>query len=113
MAQPEVLWFEDITIADVPSVGSKNASRGEMVRELGKSGVRVPAGFATTAGAYRSFLAANRIEPAMRASISGATMPTRRACRIRAAPSANSLPPAFLTIWPGKSLRPMPSWRRD
>ena len=69
MAQPEVLWFEDITIADVPSVGGKNASLGEMVRELGKSGVRVPAGFATTADAYRSFLAANGIEPAMREHI--------------------------------------------
>ena len=40
MAQPQVLWFEDITIADVPSVGGKNASLGEIVRELGKKGAR-------------------------------------------------------------------------
>ena len=69
MTQPQVFWFEDITIADVPSVGGKNASLGEMVRELGKSGVRVPAGFATTADAYRCFLATNGIEPAMREQI--------------------------------------------
>jgi len=58
-----ILWFEDISISDVPTVGGKNASLGEMVRELGKSGVRVPAGFATTAKAYRSFIEANAIEP--------------------------------------------------
>jgi len=46
-------------------VGGKNASLGEMVRELGKFGVRVPAGFATTADAYRLFIAENGIEPAI------------------------------------------------
>ena len=69
MTQPSVLWFEDIGIADVPSVGGKNASLGEMVRELGKSGVRVPAGFATTADAFRAFLAESGIQPAMREQI--------------------------------------------
>ena len=69
MAQPSVLWFEDIGIADVPSVGGKNASLGEMVRELGKSGVRVPAGFATTADAFRAFLAESGTQPAMREQI--------------------------------------------
>ena len=67
--QPSVLWFEDISMADVPVVGGKNASLGEMVRELGQSGVRVPAGFATTAAAYRQFIAANAIEPAIREQI--------------------------------------------
>jgi pyruvate,water dikinase len=66
---PSVLWFEDLGIADVPRVGGKNASLGEMVRELGQSGVRVPAGYATTADAYRQFIAENAIEPAMRAQI--------------------------------------------
>ncbi|MEO1134584.1 MAG: hypothetical protein AAFX40_18020, partial [Cyanobacteria bacterium J06639_1] len=41
-----VLWFEDVGIADVPLVGGKNASLGEMIRELGQRGVSVPAGFA-------------------------------------------------------------------
>ena len=51
-----VRWFEDVGIDDVSVVGGKNASLGEMVRELGKQGVRVPNGFATTADAYREFL---------------------------------------------------------
>ena len=64
-----VLWFEDIGIADVPTVGGKNASLGEMVRELGKSGVRVPNGFATTSAAYRHFIDASGIESDIRAEI--------------------------------------------
>ncbi|MDD2677679.1 MAG: phosphoenolpyruvate synthase, partial [Methylacidiphilaceae bacterium] len=51
-----IRWFADIGIEDVPSVGGKNASLGEMVRELSSEGVKVPNGFATTAEAYRSFL---------------------------------------------------------
>ena len=43
-------------VEDVPSVGGKNASLGEMVRELGAQGVRVPNGFAITAQAYRHVL---------------------------------------------------------
>ncbi|MCT2398331.1 phosphoenolpyruvate synthase [Novosphingobium mangrovi (ex Huang et al. 2023)] len=66
---PSVLWFEDIAIADVPIVGGKNASLGEMVRELGSKGVRVPTGFATTSAAYRNFIAENGIEPDIREDI--------------------------------------------
>jgi pyruvate,water dikinase len=51
-----IRWFNDITIADVPQVGGKNASLGEMVRELSQLGVRVPDGFAITADAYRRVL---------------------------------------------------------
>ncbi|SMP61573.1 phosphoenolpyruvate synthase [Neorhodopirellula lusitana] len=51
-----VRWFDQIGIDDVPSVGGKNASLGEMYRELTRDGVRIPNGFATTAAAYRSFL---------------------------------------------------------
>ena len=51
-----ILWFEQISIGQVPLVGGKNASLGEMVRELGSMGVRVPTGFATTADAYRGFI---------------------------------------------------------
>ncbi|MDB5779151.1 MAG: phosphoenolpyruvate synthase, partial [Polaromonas sp.] len=56
MTTPFIRWFSDIGIADVPQVGGKNASLGEMVRELGAQGVRVPNGFAVTAGAYRHLL---------------------------------------------------------
>src|SRR6185369_4859393 len=52
-----LLWFRDITMSDLPQVGGKNASLGEMVSRLHGVGVRVPGGFATTADAYRAFLA--------------------------------------------------------
>jgi len=59
--------LEDLTIEDVPLVGGKNASLGEMIRELGAHGISVPDGFATTAAAYRQFLEANGIEGDVRA----------------------------------------------
>jgi pyruvate,water dikinase len=61
-----VLWFDKLRMIDVSSVGGKNASLGEMISQLTQAGVRVPGGFATTAEAYRDFLAykglAQRIE---------------------------------------------------
>ena len=51
--------FADLGIQDVPLVGGKNASLGEMYRELSSQGVKVPNGFATTAQAYRYFLEYN------------------------------------------------------
>lgn len=51
-----VLFFKDLSIKDVPLVGGKNASLGEMLSHLTKKGIRVPDGFATTAYAYRSFI---------------------------------------------------------
>ncbi len=52
-----VISFEQLGINDVPEVGGKNASLGEMIQHLTQLGVRVPGGFATTADAYRDFLA--------------------------------------------------------
>ncbi|HIG95090.1 MAG TPA: phosphoenolpyruvate synthase [Nanoarchaeota archaeon] len=51
-----VIPFKDLHIEDVPIVGGKNASLGEMYRELNKKGVTVPNGFAITALAYRYFI---------------------------------------------------------
>jgi len=56
-----LVWFEEISRSDVPRVGGKNASLGEMVCNLGTAGVKVPPGFATTAGGYWRFVAANRL----------------------------------------------------
>jgi pyruvate,water dikinase len=56
-----IRWFEDLTVKDVPLVGGKNASLGEMVRSLNAEGVQVPGGFATTAAAYWAFVDANDI----------------------------------------------------
>ncbi len=52
-----IAWFSDLGIDDIDQVGGKNASLGEMVRNLTSAGVRVPNGFATTADAYRHFIA--------------------------------------------------------
>ncbi|HAM25542.1 MAG TPA: phosphoenolpyruvate synthase [Microbacteriaceae bacterium] len=67
MDQRYVVWFDEVGMTDIPQVGGKNASLGEMVRTLGSQGVRVPDGFATTARAYRAFIEANGLEPAIRA----------------------------------------------
>ena len=54
-----VAWLKDLRMKDLPQVGGKNASLGEMIGELTGSGdIRVPGGFATTADAYREFLRA-------------------------------------------------------
>jgi len=57
-----VRWFETLGSADVPLVGGKNASLGEMIQTLQAHGIRVPAGFATTAAAYRELVAENGLE---------------------------------------------------
>jgi len=57
-----IRWFEEIGIEDIPLVGGKNASLGEMYRELASQGVKVPNGFAITADAYRDFLRATKLD---------------------------------------------------
>ena len=57
MAENYVIWLENLRMTDVERVGGKNASLGEMISQLAEKGVRVPGGFATTAEAYRAFLA--------------------------------------------------------
>src|SRR5579871_4894962 len=51
-----IRWFQEIGIGDVGLVGGKNASLGEMYRELTTKGIRIPNGFAVTAEGYRHFL---------------------------------------------------------
>jgi hypothetical protein len=60
LATAPVAPFEHLRMTDVEAVGGKNASLGEMISQLASSGVRVPGGFATTADAFRRFLAAGR-----------------------------------------------------
>lgn len=57
LATALVAPFEQLRMSDVEVVGGKNASLGEMISQLAASGVRVPGGFATTAHAFREFLA--------------------------------------------------------
>lgn len=56
-----ILPFKRISINDVPMVGGKNASLGEMIQQLTQKGIRIPDGFATTADAYREFLEENKL----------------------------------------------------
>jgi pyruvate,water dikinase len=63
--------FEEIGLEHVPEVGGKNASLGEMIRELGPLGIRVPGGFAITADAYRCFLRSSRLEAPIREILGG------------------------------------------
>jgi pyruvate,water dikinase len=60
--QPYVIPFQSLGMADIEQVGGKNASLGEMISNLGASGVSVPGGFATTAEAYRDFLKNNGLD---------------------------------------------------
>ncbi len=62
-----VRWLRDLRMDDVPIVGGKNASLGEMIHHLAEVGVRVPGGFATTADAYREFLAKDGLDERIQA----------------------------------------------
>ena len=66
-----IQWFADIGIDDIPLVGGKNASLGEMYRELLPQGVKVPNGFAITAEAYRYFLREAGLDQTIRDLLSG------------------------------------------
>jgi len=66
-----VLWFDELGIEDVPLVGGKNASLGEMYRNLVPKGVPIPNGFAVTAHAYRHLLKASGAMDKIRAIMEG------------------------------------------
>ena len=54
-----ILWLHDLRLSDLAQVGGKNSSLGEMIGELSGLGVSVPGGFATTADAFKAFIAHN------------------------------------------------------
>lgn len=66
-----ILWFDEIGIEDVPMVGGKNASLGEMHQKLTSKGVAVPNGYAITAYAYQYLLKAAGIEEAIKDALAG------------------------------------------
>ncbi|HXJ78614.1 MAG TPA: phosphoenolpyruvate synthase [Candidatus Methylomirabilis sp.] len=68
-----IRWFREIRLGDVPLVGGKTASLGEMYGELGAAGVRVPNGFAITAEAYRAILDADGLRSRIAAELTGVT----------------------------------------
>src|SRR3989344_6250752 len=66
-----ILWFDQLGIDDVPLVGGKNASLGEMYRNLTSKGVKVPNGFAVTAYAYEHLLEKAKIKNDLREILKG------------------------------------------
>jgi pyruvate, water dikinase len=66
-----ILWFKDLNIKDVPYVGGKNASLGEMYRKLNSKGVNVPNGFAVTAHAYQELIRHNKIQDEIKWALNG------------------------------------------
>jgi pyruvate,water dikinase len=93
-----VLWFEEVTRDDVPSVGGKNASLGEMIVRLTEKGVRTPPGFATTAQAFRLFIEQNALREAI-----GSTLAELEAGRLTLAEAGATIRRAILRgEWPSE-----------
>ncbi len=92
-----IRFFSEIGIEDVPLVGGKNASLGEMFRELTPKGIAVPNGFAITAEAYRHALETAGAWPALKETLAGLDVSdvddlARRAARAREIVYAAALP---------------------
>src|SRR5438105_15789116 len=92
-----VRWFSEVGLSDVDLVGGKNASLGEMIRELAPLGIRVPDGFAVTAEAYREFLRAAELEEPIRDLLAGLKRDdlqglVERSARIRKLITSSDLP---------------------
>jgi pyruvate, water dikinase len=97
-----VIPFEQLGMRDVERVGGKNASLGEMIGSLAKLGVQVPGGFATTAHAYREFLAQGGLDARIRAELARLDVDdvsrlASSGARIRQWILETPLPPAFNT----------------
>ena len=92
-----VVPLSSVGVADVGLVGGKNASLGEMICQLGGAGIRVPGGFATTATAYRRFVAHNALAPVITDAIDmlhrDATTLPKVGARIRDAFTTAAVPP--------------------
>ena len=86
-----VIWFEHLSRADVAQVGGKNASLGEMIRNMQAQAVAVPPGFATTADAYWAFIEANNLKAVIERALTA-----YREHRITLAEAGQTLRSAFL-----------------
>ena len=97
-----IRFFKDLTIKDVPQVGGKNASLGEMYSRLSRSGIKVPNGFATTAAAYDYFLDSTGLRKKIKRELKGLNTKNvsdlmRRGAAIRKMIIAEELPQDFQT----------------
>jgi len=95
-----IRWYGELTLGDVPLVGGKNASLGEMYRELAPRGLKIPNGFAVTAEAYRDLVRGAGILPEMEALVAGLSREdldefSRRGQRLRELIYQAPLPPGL------------------
>ena len=102
-----ILWFDEIGIEDVPSVGGKNASLGEMTKAVVSKGVNVPFGFATTAEAYFYFLSSTGLDKKIEETLKDLNVHDLKQLSIKGKEARNlilnsQLPQAF---WPLLFLR--------
>jgi len=97
-----IVSLDELSMADVPRVGGKNASLGEMIRNLAGAGVKVPGGFATTAQAFWDFLDHNDLRARINArlaalDVANVTALAQAGAEIRAWVEAAALPTALNT----------------
>jgi pyruvate,water dikinase len=100
MADDYLAWLQDLRMADIGRVGGKNASLGEMIGELAPLGIRVPGGFATTAAAFREFLAHQDLDKQIEKALSELDIEdvqalARCGAQVRAWIESHPLPPAL------------------
>jgi pyruvate,water dikinase len=96
----QVVWFDSLGMQDVPQVGGKNASLGEMISKLTGVGVKVPGGFATTAAAFWEFLSSQGLDKRIHDRLAALDIEniddlTRTGAGIREEVIATPLPPAL------------------
>jgi pyruvate, water dikinase len=94
----QLRWLDQLRMTDVGEFGGKNASLGELLGNLGSKGVQVPGGVATSAGAFRDFLALNKLTERVAARLAGLNVDdvpalTKAGAEIRAWIEAAPLPP--------------------
>lgn len=91
-----VVRLADCSMTDLAKVGHKNATLGEMIRNLGEAGVRVPDGFATTADAFREFLSQDGLGDTIAAMLQGLDVGDVNALASRSAEIRNAIMSAAL-----------------
>ena len=95
-----IRFFKDVSLTDIPQVGGKNASLGEMVKHLAPKGVKLPNGIATTADAYRYFLKASGVDAKIKQLLEGLDVKDvtdlgKRGAKIRSAIMNSNMPEDF------------------
>ncbi len=96
--KPFVVWLDELTIEDIPVAGGKNASLGEMIRNLSPLGINIPYGFVVTSSAYYWFLDHNNLRDRIREILSGLNVNdisdlSRRGYQVRELIKGGEFPP--------------------